>query len=63
MKLVDLLYENREKALLIRKYKKLRAKRYNPKASKTNILASSGSRPHDPSSGIGGEDAGTGLYS
>ena len=63
MKLAE-LFENRDKALGIRSQKKFRAKRMNPKPeAKTQKMSQYSTRPHDPSSGIGGEDQGTGLYS
>lgn len=53
------LTEDRTKAELIAQKKKNKAKRANPKATKTNNMVSSGSRPHDPSSGIGSSTGGT----
>ncbi len=53
----------RDKALLIRKRTKLKAKRMNPKAVDTTQMRQYSTRPYDPSSNVGGGDQGTGLMS
>ena len=47
------IFENTEKAQLIAKRRKLRAKRMNPKATKTNQMVSSGGNPSDVEAGMG----------
>ncbi len=61
MKLFELF--GRDKALLIRKRTKLKAKRMNPKATKNLQFSQYTNRPYDPSANMGGEDQGTGLFS
>ena len=46
-------------AEMIRAVKKAKSKKMNPKATKTNQIVSSGSRPHDPASGMGDSTSGS----